>query len=61
MGRRLKTLRRREPVYYRAYDPITKRRDPHVFKNGYLISLTSGHRFKFNPKKLKEGKKDSEA
>ena len=36
--------------YYYAYDPNIHRRVVHVLVKGFLISLVTGHKFKFNKK-----------
>jgi len=33
--------------YVYAYDPILKRRCVHLVKNGWAISLVTGHRFRY--------------
>lgn len=36
---------KREYIY--AFDPIIKRRVPHVVRGGYAISLVTGNKFKY--------------
>ena len=33
--------------YIYAFDPIIKKRVVHVVKNGYAISLVTGHKFRY--------------
>jgi len=33
--------------YIYAYDPVIKKRVPHLVVNGWAISLVSGNRFKY--------------
>jgi len=42
--------------YYYAYDPKVKRRVVHVLMNGYLVSMITGHKFKFNEQKAAKQK-----
>ncbi len=43
-------IKRNEPIFVYAYDPILDRRVVHVIENGYAISLLTGRKFKIKTK-----------
>lgn len=40
-----------QPKYIFAYDPIIKKRVPHLVINGWAVSLVTKHKFRYSPSK----------
>ncbi len=45
---------KKKKTFIYAYDPKIKRRVVHVVSNGFAISLVTGNKFKYSPKKIKK-------
>lgn len=46
--------KKKKNVYIFAYDPEIERRVVHVCRDGYAISIMTGHKFKYKPEKEKK-------
>jgi hypothetical protein len=49
----------KKPKYITAFDPIIKERVLFILKDGWAISLITGHKFRYEVKKMKN-KKESD-